>query len=250
MVNRCLLFTEGPHDQAVLSKLLLHRGFNEINKREHVDTFWSKLLPTRLSTSGRLHYRLAVPAFFDGDESSVAIFAGEGLHGLPKTCFDLTEGNPEFVRDVFSFGVVIDTDQNDPDQNAKMFSNMLNTHFPGFPSKAGVVNEGPPKTGVFVLPDNRNPGVLDTILVRCGSEIYNPHLLAAERFLAELDDDKKQHWKAHDEAKALVATITSVLRPGMSNTSSLKNDDWICDQTCDNVEELRLLSQFLQELVP
>jgi hypothetical protein len=57
------------------------------------------------------------------------------------------------------------------------------------------------------------------------------------------------HWKSFDFEKSMVATIVSVLKPGMANTSSIRQDDWICDKTVNAVAEVALLSEFLKDLL-
>ena len=47
----------------------------------------------------------------------------------------------------------------------------------------------------------------------------------------------------------MVATIVSVLKPGMVNTSSISQDDWICNKTVNGVAEVALLSEFLKDLL-
>lgn len=52
---------------------------------------------------------------------------------------------------------------------------------------------------------------------------------------------------SHDQA--LIACIVSVLKPGMSNTSSIAQDKWICDQTIDAIGGIRVLCEFLKDLL-
>jgi hypothetical protein len=49
--------------------------------------------------------------------------------------------------------------------------------------------------------------------------------------------------------KALVACIVSVLQPGMANTPSIAQDNWICEQTLNEVSEIASLSHFIEKLL-
>ena len=55
----------------------------------------------------------------------------------------------------------------------------------------------------------------------------------------------RSHWKPFDRQKAIVASIVSVLKPGMANTPSIAQDRWICEQTVKDVAEIAMLKQFM-----
>lgn len=51
------------------------------------------------------------------------------------------------------------------------------------------------------------------------------------------------------EHKAVVASIVSILKPGMANTPSIAQDNWISEQTVKDVAEIAMLKQFLENLL-
>ena len=59
----------------------------------------------------------------------------------------------------------------------------------------------------------------------------------------------RSHWKPFDRQKAIVASIVSVLKPGMANTPSIAQDRWICEQTVKDVPEIAVLKQFIENLL-
>jgi hypothetical protein len=61
--------------------------------------------------------------------------------------------------------------------------------------------------------------------------------------------DYKKHFGPFDEEKALIASIVSVLRPGMANTPSVAQDGWICKQTIDAINGIGLLYKFITDLL-
>ncbi len=45
--------------------------------------------------------------------------------------------------------------------------------------------------------------------------------------------------------KALIAMIVSVLKPGMTNTASISQNNWISEETKEEVDDLKKLVEFL-----
>jgi hypothetical protein len=62
-------------------------------------------------------------------------------------------------------------------------------------------------------------------------------------------DRKSLKWKNFDPEKALVATVVSVLKPGKTNTTSIADNNWVSEQTQQQVPALANFIQFLSELL-
>jgi hypothetical protein len=56
-------------------------------------------------------------------------------------------------------------------------------------------------------------GVSDSLLIKCADEVYPDLKCGAEIYLDQLGEHLISHWRPFDYEKALVATITSVLKP-------------------------------------
>ena len=153
------------------------------------------------------------------------------------------------MNDIHAFGLVLDADFTTPQQKAVMYVNKLRELYPSLVGEPGKIVAGKPRTGIYVLPDNKRPGTLDTILVDCATVIYPDHKVGAIQFLDDLNSAHKGHWKPFDHEKSMVATIVSVLNPGASNTPSIAQDDWVCERTVNGVAEVALLSEFLKDLL-
>ena len=80
------LATEGPHDQAAISKLLQVAGLKEFKgSRKTLDPFWEKLIPSYPSKNGgSLYTRMNMPSILTSDTHSVAIYWGEGSNLIPN----------------------------------------------------------------------------------------------------------------------------------------------------------------------
>lgn len=155
----------------------------------------------------------------------------------------------QYARDIQAFGLIVDADKKQPEEVANEKAGSLKSVFPMISSKPGTITVGPPRTGIYVLPNNKDSGVLDTILTDCASIVYPDHKGAAEKFLDSLDKEHTKHFRPFDKEKALIASIVSVLKPGMSNTSSIAQDKWICGRTMGAVDSIRLLYEFLRDLL-
>jgi hypothetical protein len=246
----CLLGVEGPHDQAFISKLLKQQGLSEFNgERDLVDPFWQKFIPTYPNPkNGKLYIRLDMPSIFSSPTHSVAIYQGEGSNLCNKLKGRIKEHDP-YMRDIHTFGLVLDADTTPPKQKATTYANELREFYPSLVGEPGKIVAGKPRTGIYVLPNNKRPGTLDSILVDCASVMYPDHKVGAIQFLDGLNIAHKSKWRPFDGEKAMVATIVSVLKPGAANAPSIRQDDWICDKTVNGVAEVGLFSEFLKDLL-
>ncbi len=247
MVRYALLAAEGPHDQAAVGKMLELVGLQRFQgKTRKLDPFWQKFVPTYPGAT--LYTRLDMPSIYYSAELSVAVYHGGGSNLTTNLTATLTN-HPPYRQDIVAFGLVADADTRTPNAVARRFTADFRRFFPTLPEEPGQVSPGPPRTGIYILPDNRNQGTLDTILVRCADIVY-PHLKeGAATYLDQIDSEHKRHWKSFDEHKALVATITSVLKPGATNTASIAQNDWISTQSLTGIAEVAAFQRFLQDLL-
>jgi hypothetical protein len=270
--NYCLLAVEGVHDQAAVARILEISGFKKFKgEYNELDRFWDDMIPTypkpdtlsrkrrrNLSKeqsgqfsegrSGQLYARMNMPSILTTETHSVAIYAGGGSN-LVGNLAEIIDLYPQYAEKIQAFGLLVDSDKKQPDKIAKDKAEDLKHIFPMISSQPGTITVGPPRTGIYVLPDNKRSGVLDSILTDCASVVYPDHKKAADNFLDSLDEAHTKHFRPFDKEKALIACIVSVLKPGMSNTSSIAQDKWICDHTIDAVSDIRLLCKFLKDLL-
>jgi len=252
MVNRryALIGVEGNHDQAflcrVLDKLLGFRKFN--GKESDLDTFWRKFVPIYPPKGGRLYMRLDMPSVLQTEDVSVAIYAGEGSKLITNLVAKLSDIDHSAL---LAFGIVADADKYSPQIVADTYSAGFREFFLNFPNKPGVIRESSPRLGLYVLPDNSNQGVLDTLLCKCGESAYPEFMRRARSYVEQFSQDEIQEigWKPFDKEKAIVATVASVLKPGKTNTVSIADNNWICPETIATVSELNSIVSFLKNLL-
>ncbi|MEG3837318.1 hypothetical protein QUB53_17970 [Microcoleus sp. AT8-B4] len=249
-----IIGVEGPHDQAFTGKVLKLLNFKDLREElkgleSQLDPFWRKFIPV-YPKKGNLYKRLDMPSILFNDTISVAIYAGEGSN-LVTNLDDILFTNYEYQTNLAAFGIVADCDKSTPDRIAEPYANKFRSYFPNFPDRPGVVNTNSPRTGVYVLPDNASPGVLDTLLCECGQIAYPAYMEKASSYLNEFSesDRKSLKWKNFDPEKALVATVVSVLKPGKTNTTSIADNNWVSEQTKQQVPALANFIEFLSQLL-
>lgn len=247
-----IIGVEGPHDQAfvgkVLEKLFEFKRFN--GKKSELDTFWENFIPT-YPKNGDLYKRLDMPSILFTDNLSVAIYAGGGTT-LGQNLRATIQNHSKYKTDIAAFGIVVDSDRNSPDKVAKLYCDCFQEQFPNFPEQAGNVNiDSLPHTGIYVLPDNINQGVLDTLLCMCGEIAYPEYINRASSYIASFSEQERKEleWSPFDHEKALIATVVSVLMPGQTNTSSVARNKWISTQTNDRVPAFTKFVEFIQRLL-
>lgn len=271
-----IIGVEGPHDQAFVGKVLKLLGFKDFREEwdkldkltrldmskeleSKFDKFWHKFIP-KYPKQGSLYKRLNMPSILFTESLSVAIYEGEGSN-LVTNLDDILSANSEYQTDLAAFGIVADCDKSTPDRIVEPYANKFRSYFPNFPQSPGVEDTNSPRTGIYVLPDNVSQGVLDTLLCSCGDIAYPAYMKRANSYLdsyldefSDLDEFSKKErkslkWKNFDREKALVATVVSVLKPGKTNTTSIADNNWVSEQTQQQVPALENFIKFLNQLL-
>ena len=159
----------------------------------------------------------------------------------------------DYSTSLFAFGIIADADKDTPAQVAKKYYAGFQEYFPDFPSEvseAGTVIQSPPKLGLYILPNNSDKGVVDTLLCNCGEVAYPEYMQRAKAYIDQFSQEeiRRMSWKPFDKEKATVATVVSVLKPGKTNTVSVADNEWISSQTEQQIPELKNLISFLRKL--
>lgn len=251
-----LIGVEGPHDQAFVSRILCKLlGFSKFDgKMSELDNFWRKFIPN-YPKGGKLYDRLDMPQILDNENFSIAIYVGNGDELIKNLKAKLSDID---ISTLFAFAIVADTDNNTPDKVVKEYHKGFKEYFPHFPTEvtqSGNVTEGSPeletKAGIYILPDNSQPGVLDTLICDCGDLVYPEYMQRAREYIDKFSEEerkKKLEWKPFDQRKAIIATVASVLRPGMTNTVTIMRDDWISIET-EEIPAIKNFTEFLRNLL-
>lgn len=243
-----LLVVEGAHDAAFFGHLLHDRGYRSAQILGKVPAFWQPLIPRRypVDPEGRLDRIMMYPNIHVGPEGStvgVAVAGGEKkiVSTLRTPLEQLGIGN------FHGIGVVVDADRELP--TPERFQRVLQSldglnhdataeGVPGFPipwpKTPGAVIPGPPRSGIYLFPDNANQGLLETVLLDCaamnvprfrrGADLLVKHL---DRHTPAENPDLRSLRSASGADKAVAGIIATVLKPGASLAASLRSDAWL-----------------------
>ncbi|MEA5554275.1 DUF3226 domain-containing protein [Anabaena cylindrica UHCC 0172] len=249
-----LIGVEGNHDQAFISKVLCKLlGFSEFKGDElNLDRFWRKFIPT-YPKGGNLYKRLDMPTILDTKTLSIALYAGEGSNFITNLSDKLSDID---YSTLLAFGIIADADKNRPEQVAEKYHNGFKEYFPNFPTTVttiGNVIEGLPRLGIYVLPDNFQPGVLDTLICDCGDLVYPEYMQRAREYIAKFSEEERKkkplQWKPFDQEKAIIATVVSVLKPGKTNQTSISDNGWVSAETEAKIPAINNLTNFFRNLL-
>jgi hypothetical protein len=250
------LVVEGPHDVEFVGRLLKPHQFKRENHESRLDPYWRPLVPTKFPHGGDLSRRVPVPTFFVSDAMSVAVHASGGdseiANRMEETLHAVLTTPPDAV------GVLLDADLAvSPAVRfgavRKALLTKVNLSLPNHP---GQVSSASPRCGIFVLPDNVNPGTLESLLLECANLQY-PELLSDVRTLVDkiqkgahalTPEDLKDFRKPAGPHKAMVACMAGILKPGKAIQVSIQDNRWL-EETALSLPRIAAVSQFLRELL-
>ena len=243
-----IIGVEGYHDQAFVGRILKKiLGLEEFKgKKKDLDLFWEKFIPS-YPKGGNLYSRLDMPRIFYSSTHSVAIYAGGGSKFI-RNINDTLKAHEPYRTEISAFGIVVDADENNISEKAGKIQDDMKENFPEFPDKPGIVSGTSLRLGVYFLPDNASEGTLDHLLLRLAEESYPVHKERAVEYISKFKPSETTHWHPFDREKATVAAIASVLKPGGTNTVSIKEDEWVSQKTL-TVPELNRFVEFLRDLL-
>ena len=258
-----LLLVEGPHDLEFCARLLKPMGFRRIQQLEILKErhpFWLPLVPERWPQRGDLLARHPVPVFFSNPNGqSVAIINAVGLSKLAtRLGIDLAilSVQPD------SIGIVLDADDagTPHDRHVELVKAITarpeeETAQLQLPKSPGTVSDGPPRCGVFVMPDNESSGTLEELLLEAGGQAYPGLQKAATAYLQGIDgvagltsEDLIEFGKPAGRKKAVVAAMASILKPGKAIQVSIQDNRWL-DADALRLPRIAGVTRFIQELL-
>jgi hypothetical protein len=254
---------EGPHDVEFVARFLKLHGLKRIQHKDQLAPFWVPVLPTTWPSprgSTDLMKRVAVPAFFQNEavSVSVAIDAVTGDSQLLSSAVNVRSTvNQPGADELHAIGIVLDSDQkvSASERFARLSKELAAKQLP-LAVAPGRVVEGPPRLGIFVLPDNVSAGTLEDLLIECAEKQY-PQLLASARshvdsVKAEVPpyakDDLVDFLKPAGRLKAVVGSIGSVLRPGKAIQMSIQDNRWVDGEALE-LPRVKMFREFVDALL-
>lgn len=255
-----LIGVEGNHDQAFIERILhkslklqKFKGTKEDLEELDVNKIWRKFIPKYPTQKGRLYERLDMPSLLRSEDSNllVGIYAGGGSK-LVGNLKDKLSNISSYLDFLDGFAIIADSDKKMVTQVAENYAKELEDCFPGFISTQdclGQVVHNSLRLGLYILPNNKDQGVLETLLCQCGDFIYKDYMERAEDYLVKFSQRETSHWSNFDREKAKIAAIASILKPGKTNTTTITDNQWVSKETLEQLPDMVQLVRFLKELL-
>ncbi len=255
-VQRCLIAAEGPHDVEFIARLLTNLGFDRVTKLGKLPPDWQTTLVPRgfPHANQNLNARHPVPLFLaDAEGTMVTLRNAVGVDNISRS---LQEDIAVVHQPFDAVAAILDADSVEtPCQRLAGLAASACTHGLEFPGIPGLVTVGPPRTGVFIMPDNASQGTLEDLLLECAAVSYPTLLSAGKNFAnavtnsADLSpDDSKEMRKPAGHKKVITGTIGSVLRPGRAIQNSIQDNRWVDPSTIE-LPRVQAILHFLAELL-
>ncbi|MXP15683.1 hypothetical protein GRI44_13080 [Altererythrobacter confluentis] len=260
------MIVEGAHDASFLGKLLKVRGFQAVRKIGDVPGRWKLLFPKVFPMDGEnLERVMRFPEIYVRDGDVVGITTSGSDSQLISTVRAVVDvlGSSELR----SIGIFADIDGHDKDARFSEFVDAINAMNkaaaaegePGYPlavpASLGCMETGPPAIGIYLFPDNDQPGALENILVDCAGANHKAIADASIKLVADLDAscppdqaDLKRLRAGMGRAKAVAGTIANLLKPGVSLAVSLAQTDWLTGHAGE-LEVVEKVDAFLDNLL-
>lgn len=249
-----LIGVEGNHDQAFLVKVMCKLlGFSKCEELSNLEPIWKKFIPKYPpSKTGKLYIRLDMPSILYTETLSVAIYAGGGSELIKNLTNKLAD--MDYNNELSAFAIIADADKDNPAEVARKYHQGFREYFPDFPrvvAATGTIQENRPRVGLYILPNNVDQGVLDTLLCDCGKIAYPEYMNRAKAYIQQFSEEEISQivWKPFDKEKATIAAVASILKPGKTNTATISDDRWISEQTSTQIPSLQNLLTFLKQLL-
>jgi hypothetical protein len=183
---------EGQHDAAFIGRLLKDAGFRIVVQKKDLDPAYTRLVPTDFPYEDDLLRRVPVPFFYQKVDHAVALHPAGGESELASRAVIAV---PQISGVVESIGFVLDADNKGApaERLARLSASIADrSREPGFAlsSTLGTIQTGPPRCGVFIMPNNADPGTLEDLLLDCAGVQFGGLLVQAGSYVQGIDRTK------------------------------------------------------------
>jgi hypothetical protein len=208
-------------------------------------------VPRDFPYEGDLLKRVPVPTFLQNDDLAIAIHSAGGdskIAACLEGTFDVIDS-----KEFSAVGVILDSDSTIlPEARHKKLLQLVESLTVKFSSVPGELFEGPPRTGIYVLPDNHAQGTLEDLLLECGAVTYPEQLSAAEAFVDGVfstctGKDFSDLRLPAGRNKAVVGVVAGLLRPGKAVQVSIQDNGWLKGEALQ-IARVEKVCNFLDEL--
>lgn len=233
--RRVLVVVEGPHDEALTAAVAKEtHGVHVVSRKANVDEYWHRIIPEKFPSNpeGDIVRRVQVPGFYAWDGGSLAIVRADGDRNLVcavDDTYQLLPNPPDAVA------IVADADDSPAEARHKRLANELASV--GMRAERSNYGAPLPTCSVFVLPNDRDDGTLEKLLIAAARISYPAALAAAEDYVAKAEsldlssEDLREFRKKAGREKATVASIAAILKPCKAVQNSIRENRWLTPET-------------------
>ena len=254
MLKYGFIAVEGPHDVEFVAGLLRPFGLKRVRYLRNLDAMLRRFVIHTFPIGDDLLRRHRVPLFLTSGSHGIAIHQSGGDSGLVKTVTD-TRDDIDF-EDLTGVGIILDSDSRElPAQRYAKLKVEAAAKGLALPELLGDVSPGSPRLGTYVLPNNRDLGTLEDLLLECGEAAYPSLFPTAHAHVQQALQDSSLSAKDLEDLnkpagphKAVIATVASVLRPGKSIQVSLQDNNWLRGATLA-LPRIKAVQDFLVALL-
>lgn len=241
-VQDALIIVEGPQDAEALARLLKVAGYMRVKNLRDLPVEWHNLVSNVFPKPSRgIDQSHAVPHFrktANGEIVTMVIAGGDS-----SLASALMASVKAFKRMPDAVGFVLDDDREpNPAKRheallAEISKNQTDIVLSAltFPILPGQIQPGPPRAGIFVLPNNQGQGTLEDVLLEAGEIAYGTQIAQAKEFVHNMKesglnaDDLHERTRQSGKKKQVVGTVAALLKPGRALATSLQDNRWLKD---------------------
>lgn len=261
-MDHYIFMVEGAHDVALISSILRVLKFKSIKDINQVSELFNNLLIDRFPVEkNSLENYNKIPVFYNKGNKHVCIISADGETRLIKS---LDNAISKFRLDELDYltKIVIFCDGDLKNRESKI-SELIKISFPkdndleinkeklidGFLSLNNVqfINI---ETEFFVMPNNKDSGRLEQILIEAIKEVDRVLLEDVDVFLSNIPDEYKVKWKDSNSRydKTRISCVGNVKNPSSSMGYLIGSSKWITIDTVKNCKLLGGIYKYIEEL--
>lgn len=270
--NITFLLVEGPHDAEFMARLLKLRGFEQRKTVSGIPERYQKLIPKDYPAKNEKGKEVPltdphpVPRFYQNAERWLFILIGGGSKSA-QTLAKALRISKLAGFDVDAIGVILDQDLEATPEEArdKFIAEFTKEQdlpiVVDFDFAPGTFVQGPPRLGLFVLPDNSQTGALEDLLLECGEVQYKSLKDKALSFrddalgnagltAEDLADYGMQGGQKHisKQKKAWVSAMGAVLMPSTAIQNTIRENRWLEDRALA-LPRIQAVQKFIDALI-
>lgn len=246
---------EGVHDVEAVGCLVRRRGYKRIQQHSLLPKYWEKLVPRTFPYGGDLLRRVPVPTFFQSANDSLGVVNAVGLEKIVNAVKTTILGLPTLPD---GLGILLDADSEGlpADRWRKTRDDLLDYDFGAGP---GLIGSASIRAGIYVLPDNREAGTLEDLLLECAAQTYPELCRLAHQFVGPIDAsdqsifpelaENEDFRKPAGKKKATAGCISNILKPGKAIQVSIQDNGWLRHDKALEVPALAALQRFVDQIL-